>query len=344
MLRTSPLADTTDLRAQFDAELHAIKDNHSRALYEKWIGQIGANGIIDVLNNGEYKGCHDVAHDLGKVIYDQTFDVGTTLRVCEDVCSSGCMHGTLMEFFGATDQQVDGITEADEHTTLDTVKERIHSICGAEDGTGGNAVMRENWRVGDCVHAVGHAVMFLANYDIPLAISYCDLLDSEQLSYYCATGAYMEYVVNHDTPSPVTVDGLMQPCAGADYPAACFHYRFPNALGTYYAAGGAFKDLVNACLTLSGNDQLGCFHGIGNGHYLPAVRGQATLGQLCAYGNHDDQYVCTEGLIERMGRYNPDKAVAQCDTVDAGWQRDLCLAAAGRGLYDPSKPFDLYQK
>ena len=51
---------------------------------------------------------------------------------------------------------------------------------------------------GDCAHGVGHALMWLADYDVQPALDACKLFVEPPLAYYCATGAYMEYVTERD--------------------------------------------------------------------------------------------------------------------------------------------------
>lgn len=330
-----PLDNTASQRDAFLDELKVTPAKNLRSLYEKWIDVIGANGIIDTVEKAQPL-CHDIEHDLGKVIYTKIGNVGDALRTCNDSCNSGCMHGVLMEFFQKK------TTPQEDHVDLDDVRSKISSICGSSVNPG-NSVMNSMYKQGDCAHGIGHALMFLANYDIPKAISYCKLFDNPKLAYYCSTGAYMEYVTTHDAQDTATNKDIFYPCDQGEYPSACFRYKMAHVVPRQYDQGVSLEDQQNQCLALKGKYQLGCFHGLGNGHYGYAATGKVTVAQLCSKGDHDDQYVCIEGLIERMARYIPEIAKSQCTTL-TGWQKDLCNDDVSHALYDLSKPFDLYLK
>ncbi len=345
-----PLNKTLAQRGQFIEDLKGWKDVlHMRPLYEKWIDVIGANGIIKTLETAS-PDCHDLGHDLGRLIYSRVGNIGDSLRTCEQVCNSGCMHGVLMEFFhkdivtniGVDDGQDALIDDGEsDHVTMNDIKSKMSTICGGQD-VSGNGVMASDYKQGDCAHGVGHAVMFLSGYNIPRAIGYCRLFDSDQLAYYCSTGAYMEYVTTHDAVDLLKhKNDIFYPCDKVDYPSACFRYKMAHVVPRFYQSGGTLGQLQKMCLNLKGKYQIGCFHGLGNGHFAVAASNKISLDRICSAGNHDDQYVCTEGLIERLGRYIPDNAARQCDTV-SGWQRDLCLDDARHELYDLKKPFELY--
>ena len=348
------LADTKEERAQFAQALKKWKDPfHPRALYQEWMNKIGANGVIETLQTLS-PSCHDIAHDLGREIYKRVGDVGTSLRVCADACNSGCMHGVLMEFFvkdtsekpgNATTTAVGGEKKDEDddsdHVTLADIKEKMTTICGSASTTG-NAVMAANYKQGDCVHGVGHALMFLSNYTIPRALEYCKMFDTPILAYYCATGAYMEYVTTHDASDAAQhSEDPFYPCDQTEYSSACFRYKMAHVVPRVYQTGAKLDQLEVGCLSLQGKTQIGCFHGIGNGHFMPVAQGRMTLAEVCHNGSHDDQYACTEGLIERLGRYLPQTAKKQCETV-SGWQKKLCEDDVTHELYDLNKPFSLY--
>ncbi len=344
-----PLADTLAQRNKFINEFVQNKSRDKRDFYEKWLGIIGANGIIDSVQKVAPL-CHDEEHDLGKVIYSKVQDVGNALRTCEDSCNSGCMHGVLMEFF-ATKKNAVSQTQAedqpqanpDAHIDLDDVKDSIDTICGIGDKTG-NAIMASMYKQGDCAHGVGHALMYLANYDITKAMNYCSLFTMKQLAYYCATGAYMEYITTHDKQDTETNKDIFFPCVGAQYPGACFRYKMAHVVPRFYNGGGTVKGMQDLCLKMDVKDELGCLHGMGNGNYAFLANNQVTVQQLCNVGTQDDQYVCIEGAIERLARYLPDRAKLQCSTLTTDWQNKLCMDDVGHELYDLTKPFDLYLK
>jgi hypothetical protein len=243
------------------------------------------------------------------------------------------MHGVFMEAFAPNAEKENpelGAFAGSKHVELEDIVKQAETFCG--EGLG--------YQVGDCIHGIGHAFMFLNEYDMEKGVEACSALSSRGKEFYCATGAYMEFVYNRpDGPIEGTIT---EPCEGALYPAACFRNRLSDRIGAYYQRKeGTFADLAKACLAMERKDELGCFYGLGLSHMEPLVDGQLTLDQLCGAGDEDDQHVCVEGAIERIGRYHPEKTRGLCLQV-TGARRETCLEAAGHGLYSLEKSFELY--
>jgi len=209
----------------------------------------------------------------------------------------------------------------------------MNTICGDE-------TMSDLYKLGDCVHGIGHAMMYLNDYDIPSALEYCELLEKDSLKYYCATGAYMEYIANYDEEESKT-KSLLYPCDKSDYPAACFRYKMFYVMLRQYQRDGSLNEIVDACEQLEGKYRLGCFHGIGNALMEFIILDQLPFAKVCGFGTHDDQYMCIEGAIERMAKYHPNLALKQCEEL-SGWHKDLCIEGANRQMYSLDKSFELY--
>ena len=344
-----PLERTTDTRARFAAEWKTLSRRErrsARALYEKWIDSIGTNGIIDVVQ-GESPACHDEGHDLGKTVFTRLRDMDRALRSCNDACNSGCMHGAVMEFLSANDPGPAGVPAppaAAQHVhdhggvpdSIDRmIRRNVPLICGTSAFT-------NMYLPGDCAHGVGHAMMFLTDYDIPKALDYCERFVTHPMRYYCATGAYMEYR-SARVPAEAPVKGPLHPCAGNRYPAACFRYVFTNTVPALYRGGGTLQQLAKTCESLPRKDELGCFHGIGNAHVSRIARGTDRIAEICRWGDRDDQTACIEGAMERLGKFSPAVAAERCQEL-TGWRREVCTAAASRRMYDLSKSFALYER
>lgn len=321
-----PLERTTALRAQFETELRALKGDDLRAFYTGWIDRIGANGITDTLKRVE-PGCHGRGHDLGKLLFEKIGEIQRALASCDEVCNSGCMHGVFRQAMsGEAARGADG--------KMDPLRlaKRVEADCGANG----------EYPIGDCIHGLGHAFMYEADYDVEAAIGYCERLGDHARKYYCATGAYMELANN---PPSGYLDGksIYFPCDRSPYPAACFRYRFPVSLPEFYGGGGKFPELASGCEALANPYRLGCFHGIGNGHLRTLIRTPETLGELCGRGSRDDQAVCIEGAMERMARYHNALAQRACASL-GDWRKAVCDESLKRGLYSMDRSFALYPR
>ncbi len=312
----------------FLAELKEQGKN-KRPLYEKYIDVLGANGILDGIEV-VYPKCHSEAHDLGKVIYAHVQDIALGLRICEDRCYSGCMHGVLMEAFTFAQDSDD----PDGHIDFDLIKPVMNELCYE------NEQMVASYSPGDCAHGVGHALMFLSYYDVPLAVKSCSGFDNSIMVYYCATGAYMEYVTEKDNIDAKT-QSLFYPCDTYDYPAACARYKSVHVIRRHYYEKKSTTELVQECLKLDGKFRIGCFHGHGNAHMGAIVNGRVSLSDVCEYGTDDDQFACIDGAMERMSKYHKAKALKVCDGL-VGRNKKTCLGAVERGMYNMEKDISLY--
>lgn len=299
-----------------------------RALYERYIDVIGPNGILDGIERIWPK-CHSEAHDLGKVIFSKVQDIGQSLLICADRCYSGCMHGVLMEAFSAYRVPDD----PDGHIDIEKLKPAMNDLCFKDEE------MVSSYSSGDCAHGLGHALMFLSGYDIPEAIQGCEVFEQPHMAYYCATGAYMEYVTENDKEDSKT-KSLFYPCDEFDYPAACFRYKMVPVANRHYKTKGKTSDLIAEC-ALEGKFRLGCFHGLGNAHMPTIAVGKLGIGDVCLTGSEDEKFVCIEGAMERMAKYHRPRAFKVCDGLENKY-KEICLTAVNYGMYNMSKNLTLY--
>lgn len=304
-----------------------------RDLYAKYVPIIGANGVLGGIEELWPK-CHSEGHDLGKVIFEKTKDVGVSLNVCRDGCYSGCMHGVLMEAFAGARASAE--IDPEQHVDIEIVKSTMDTVC--KDQT-----MTTSYSPGDCAHATGHAMMVLADYIVPNAIGYCDAFSEEHMRYYCATGAFMEYVTERDKEDAAGGKRALYPCDVGKYPAACARYKMVHVIPRLVKTKPDVQKLMRSCNELQGKYRIGCYHGAGNGFMSAIVTRQITLMDVCGQAEGDVRFACIDGAMERMAKYHPERAAEVCDDLSWGsTDRDTCTAAVGRGMYDMQKNIDLY--
>jgi hypothetical protein len=153
----------------------------------------------------------------------------------------------------------------------------------------------------------------------------------------------MEYRGNPQSRLDLWNHGGLHPCDKVRYPAACFRYIMTETIRWYYAQGGTLEALARQCAGLSEKYRLGCFHGIGFAHMIQVARGRRTLAEVCRFGSREDQTVCLEGTMDRLGRFNPTVDAERCGSL-TDWRREVCQTAASRKKYDMDKSFALYQR
>lgn len=328
--------DPVSTTRQRNELIEALKTRGNRAaarsLFEQYVAVIGANGVLQAIETVWPK-CHSEAHDLGKIIFAKTKDIGTALAVCRDGCYSGCMHGVLMEAFaGARTSTSD---DPEQHVDVGLVKKMMDDICAEK-------TMIQSYSPGDCAHATGHALMVLADYVAPRAIEYCDEFGTDAMRYYCATGAYMEYVTEEDAHDVELKRRPLYPCDVGKYPAACTRYKMVHVVRRLIKTLPDVAKLMRSCDELDRHNQIACYHGAGNAFMPVIAQRKITLSQVCGLTDDADlRYACIDGAMERMSKYHTTRANDVCETV-SGTDRQTCDAAVRRGMYDMKKDLSLY--
>jgi hypothetical protein len=313
-------------RQAFIASLAHVRPP-TRELIEANLPLIGANGILDGLE-AVWPKCHSEAHELGKVIFAHLRDVGMSVQVCAHRCYSGCMHGVVMEAL-ATAHLQDGSP-----LDIGAVSPLMKSLCRIEP------TVVETYSPGDCAHGVGHALMFLADADIPAALNACAAFDNTTLTYYCATGIYMEYVTTHDAQD-ATSRRFLYPCDVYEYPAACARYKMVHVTRRHYESRGTTEALRRMCSDLTGAVRLGCFHGLGNAHAPWIAAGHIRLKAVCLGIDASEESVCIDGAIERLAKYDDARAQQICDEL-TNEPRKVCFRAVQNNMYNMEKDLSLY--
>lgn len=286
-----------------------------RPLYELYIDKIGANGILDVIEENR---CHEQGHDLGKIIFNRTHNISLSGKVCQSRCTSGCFHGVLME----------AATVAETSGQIESFNERVTSLCA------GDIKQRS---IGTCIHGIGHSLTYLSKYNIDGALKQCRELfgDQKPFEYFCATGAYMEYLLENMQPSIVP----FYPCNLEErFPAACYRYRVKNEIITRKLS---FKQLTASCLALRDRHRTGCFHGLGMAHIDMIFDKPALLNKACGSGSIADRKICIEGVIEKLVELDISKALQACSQLDVELV-EFCQTTANNGMYNINKDFSSY--
>ena len=295
------------------------KNIERREVFETFYDSIGPRAFLDFTED-KYAKCHNESHDIGKTIYKIEQDIIKALRICENRCTNGCMHGVVAEAYG-------------DKAFEDVVKE-MKKFCST-------GVMTKLHKPGNCAHAMGHAFMLLNDYKIDRAIAGCNSFETPPMSYYCATGVYMEFsdklILQEELGQcgSVNRDSLHYPCnTYSQYPAACYRYTLGHIAKDLSVN---LKMVVEECLKLPANKRVGCFHGLGSIYSRAIAKNPKLLNATCMVGNHEEKVVCIEGVIEKLADYNEEEARNICQFAD-GEYKDVCLLAAEEKMYRLTKP------
>ena len=314
-------------QADFVKKLRRSWKHKRKLLYERYISIIGVNGILAGIHS-LWPTCHSQAHDLGKVIFAHVRDLQQSIALCANACSAGCLHGVFMEGFQHLKDP------SDNGFDLSALKNVATDFC---DNDPYNLT---SLSPGNCYHGVGHGLMAAADYEVSKALLGCKAFKEVHRVYYCATGAFMEYVNEHDTKDALSKD-LLYPCTKQVFPAACARYKMVHVARRHYLSGKTTEALKQECRKFKGAVRLGCFHGLGNAHLASLYTGQISLSDLCLGLQDDETSVCIDGAIERIAQYYQSRADQICQELDAE-NRALCLAGVKRKMYDMNKDLTKY--
>ncbi len=336
-----PLEDTVkereNLKSDMLAAISSTKDMSEidaalRNLYEEYIDIIGANGIKQVLHDAD-PNCHSTGHSMGRVVFARLRQIGPALLACGDVCRWACMHGVMMEAFTiALGKEYN--SRLDHHVLIEDIKPILPTFCQKEN------MSAYGIETGNCAHGVGHALMFMADYDVSETLNGCYLFDNKPLEFYCATGAFMEYMNNYEERDAETQD-FFYPCDTVKFPGACFMYKTRSII---YRLGRMKKDNIalisGKCKELTGHPRLGCILGLGNVYGGLISQGWLKVDDVCAFENSTEQQVCIEGAVmQYLDMYN--STVRLCNKVKDD-QKELCFKAAEQGLVGLDRDWELY--
>jgi hypothetical protein len=314
--------------AQLDGKTNEIP----LAFFEKYYDSIGPETMLSVLNENKF--CHEQAHNLGRAIYDHTKNLAAATSICKTQCTGGCIHGVLMKVIAEDSPAKKGAPG--DHASINdlttSLRNKLATMCE------NNAITRYTG-TGDCYHAMGHALLTLAEYDVHEGLELCKIFSEKGNGpvYFCATGIFMERDLMHGEADKLISN--VYPCDTSDYPAACFRYKLRHVfdLTTEYTAGAQF------CLTLAGNARSGCFHGLGFGAHKAVYRNENTINAICGLGSARDKKMCLEGVFGKINVYDTKYAQTLCASYDTG-DKAICTAASTMRNFSTKRDFTEYSK
>ena len=170
--------------------------------------------------------------------------------------------------------------------------------------------------------------------------SACESFGDSRLRYYCATGAFMEFVTAGRADEQIAGRSFA-PCDVHRYPMACARYLLPRWLDSEMRETGSAERMFELCRAQQGLRRTGCFHGLGNAFMPYVVSGGTKINDACLRFAPDEQRMCIEGVVERMSRYEPERALEVCVEL-AGEPRRICNRARENRMYALDKDLRLY--
>jgi hypothetical protein len=198
--------------------------------------------------------CHEVTHYIGRKLFEAEKNMPQAYSKCQPSCWGGCYHGVLEQYFNSIGVSSGEISES-------KVRENIVKICNSEE-------KKSNTRLySECLHGIGHAMMFITDGDLIKSLQFCDELQGIGQHVSCYGGAFME-----NSSSSTNLDHPSKFIRASDplYPCNILEYRYLSTCYKYQSSHFAlisrhdWVKVVELCLQTPKEFQNGCFNIMGS--------------------------------------------------------------------------------
>lgn len=257
--------------------------------------------------------CHPLVHVMGRVAAKKYQNVAEAYRQGDHFCWSGYYHGVM-----------EGILY---ETTPEDLPDVINGICESIPGKESYSFDYYN-----CVHGMGHGVMYITQNELFDALALCDNLEGEWEKESCYGGVFMENVItdfeNHFTKYLKPREPLY-PCTAVPEKNkhACYLMQTSYVLKQN---GYDFADAFEQCSTIEEQHQHTCYQSIGRDASGSTVSDVQRTKAYCMLGKDSHQQTnCALGAVKDFISYfhSDTQAKQFCYDLPTGIS-DMCLSAA----------------
>ena len=247
--------------------------------------------------------CHPITHAIGRMTYKLASNVGEAFQKCDHTCHSGCFHGVMERVFLGDN--------TDEHITPQMIREKTPDVCESfAQGLYGNIRFQ-------CLHGLGHAVVFFSDYNLTESLKLCDLLATEWDQRSCYGGAFMENVVAVNKSKRYVSDDPHFPCNAIDdkYRQDCYLMQTSRML----EMGLSYEQMAKECEKAADYRNV-CMQSIGRDASNDARKDPRSV-SICTSLSDSDNRFCIAGLVYAVadnswdGRY----AFPYCDNINESY-------------------------
>lgn len=240
--------------------------------------------------------CHPIVHAVGRETFLKTGTVHDSFAACDQTCHSGCYHGAMERFLrgGSADD------DAAAHISAEELQTKTKDACDPKQA------VRFRFQ---CLHGLGHALMFFLDYKLETALANCDLLGDSWSRSSCYGGAFMENVFTA-TPEKrdLSATDYHYPCSKLDdrYKPDCYMMQTTRMTEMGLSTERLFEECRKA-----GNYWSTCMQSIGRDLSNTARAGDPqAVAQKCELGTPGgERQACIRGVAYALldntwdGRY-----------------------------------------
>jgi hypothetical protein len=256
--------------------------------------------------------CHPVVHAIGRETFRLKGNIHESFAACNQTCHSGCYHGSVERFLRG--EAIYALT--DKHPSQAELKQKAAAACDPA------LPMRLRFQ---CLHGLGHALMFFSRYELAPALGACEALADEWSRNSCYGGVFMENVFNATGEKKnFSATDYHAPCnrLDAQYRRECYMMQTSRMVEMGLSAPAVFAQCEQAgdyrtpCVQSAGRD-LSNFVRVGD------ARGTA---RTCEVASGDDRLACVRGVVYALidntwdGRY----ALPFCAALSHAGDQESC--------------------
>jgi hypothetical protein len=274
---------------------------------------------------------HPLAHALGYAVRSTPATATRLLSECDDRYQSGCYHGILQRYFDA-------------RIGVPIARSVLLAPCDGLRGT------REQFRLFDCLHGMGHGLMMYHRYDVNASLKDCDRLTADWDQRSCYSGVFMEHNMGarmqvfgegkfgmhrHSMPAASVIlfkrDDLHYPCDAtpARYRHECYELQadliLPAVKQDYRKASAVCDAAGTPDLVTT------CYVGLGRNASGAAAFQFAGIKKRCELASPAGLPFCYQGAARHLA-YAPSelpRGVAFCKSLPDGEARARCWDGVG---------------
>jgi hypothetical protein len=309
------------------------ESQRQKCLDDYIVGYFGQKTIKEVLGDMESarvqdsqveNQCHPIAHAIGRLAYQYTGNVGDAFESCDQSCHSGCYHGVMERLF-FNDQE---LNDANQHLTLKDLQNKIPGICNADKFRNpSNSVIFQ------CLHGVGHAILYSLDYNLRDSLKACDMLTTDYERQSCYGGVVMENVTAFDKKKrDLKREDPLYPCNSIEYKYQSTCYLMQTSIMLEY--GMTVPEMAAECKNAE-NNVANCFISLGRdlSNYVRLNDSQRVV-QACEVESIGYEDSCINGTIYALidNTWDASFAYQYCNALQNEKNTNHCFASANNYL------------
>ena len=260
--------------------------------------------------------CHPVVHAIGRETFQLKGNIHDSFSACDQTCHSGCYHGSVERFLRGDEIY----SQTYKHPSQAELKQKAAAACDP------NTPVRFRYQ---CLHGLGHAILFFSIYQLQASLDICDALDEDWSRSSCYGGVFMENVSNATNEK--------KNFSPTDYHAPCNQLADKYRQDCYIMQtsrmaemGLSTERMLEECAK-AGDYRVACTLSIGRDLSNEVRIGQVdAVARKCELVHDNGRQACMQGVVYALvdntwdGRY----AMPFCATFASPADREGCFEAS----------------